>query len=175
MKYSVSQYDEAGKTAKKESKKRPHPNGKRPNALFRAVLFQLGKVLNDLNVADAVVKLGEAERMVAQQALQALLTAAANAPKSTCPFTAKRCFQVSVKDQSAMAEEEGKEVKWIFASGRHPDLINALRSLGGCKVLEQFGIYVEDDHGPLSAPTKRIQKLMFGDGDGAGRAKRGGA
>ena len=163
MSHSLSQYERMGQAAKEESiPYAGHPWGKKPNALFRALLFRFYSVLQD-----AFAAYQDSSQDVVQ-AWQIIKQAAQLAHAGDSSVMSTRCFKVALKEGA-----DAGSTKWIFASSRMPHVIAAFRVLQQGKIFESAGVCIENDTAPRSNTSKKIHALMFGSGKGGKSAGKG--
>mmetsp|Transcript_86446 Transcript_86446/g.185285 ORF Transcript_86446/g.185285 Transcript_86446/m.185285 type:complete len:264 (-) Transcript_86446:15-806(-) len=175
MDESIEAYDKVGKTARESDSFKGHPGGKRPDALFRALLVRVLQVmqLHKTEIETKLQSMPEVESGALQAALKTIELNAHMASQENCCIKATRCFKVVI-GKSDDAEDLEAEVihKWIFFSAVETDLMQAFRLLRKCSFFQVFGLSVEEDGAPRSGFTKKLHQLIYG-GNGA-RGKNGG-
>ena len=127
----VEMYDQEGKTARvNQWDQYPgHTQGKRPDALFRGVLYRLAENIRENQ--QVVEQRLQTEEMVAA-ALKRVLKVGEQAAQNR-HLKALRCFRVKSKD------EAGQDlVRWIFAPSQQRQLTEDLWTLREAMTLEPF-------------------------------------
>ena len=126
---------EASKEAYGAEGEKGHPEGKKPDAMFRMLAFRpaalVEKQKNDLDGAVGALK--EQHQELAQRALQTVLITSRQ-PDKDKDMWAKRCFDVKYKDGQRQC------ITWILAAPAHPEFMRALNVLKQTRILESLQI-----------------------------------
>ena len=151
----VEMYDQEGKTARANQGDQyaGHTQGKRPDALFRGVLYRLAEnVRENQQVVDQRL---QTEEMVAA-ALKRVLKVEEQAAQNR-DLKALRCFRVKSKD------EAGQDiVRWIFAPSRQRQPTEDLWTLREARTLEPLQVHLLEEFAPRTKAAKQVQQLAFG-------------
>lgn len=169
LKYTVQQYEETGRKAREGEGFMGHPEGKRPDALFRGLLFRLQQQVAAKPEAfnNGFTSSTEPVRTEILGALGVLkLWGDMAGSEKGKEIRATRCFNLA-------ANAEGK-VKWVFAIKQHEVLERAFSCLREHMVLEAIEVDLLVDHAPQSKAAKEVQKLAFTDSGGPRARGRGG-
>ncbi|CAK0847721.1 unnamed protein product [Prorocentrum cordatum] len=160
-------YVDEGKKAREGDNFRGHPEGKKPDALFRMIIFRLAEaVQNDLeNVRHAIGQGPFATK--ALEGLNVLLCWGPLIQDKDTMVKSTRCFEV------ALTEGGENQVRWTWACNHHIDLKNALTVLRLDNGLTAANIMLGHDHGPRSKAAKQLEQLAFK--GGADTGEKGGA
>ena len=152
MQESISFYDSAGKEAHKDSVVfKGNPLGKRPDAMFKAVLVRFDQCLSE---HAEKVKDVDSHRTEEQIAFQTLQDAARRATADHSRITAMRCFRIQ-------AEEDGIQiVKWIFFSSSETAVMQAFRLLRDRGTVLAPGLLLDYDATPRSGRSKKIHGML---------------
>ena len=142
-----------------------NPQGKKPDALFRSLLFHIGKHLDNLQAKIAEQQPPPTPQLV--EALDHLVSTGSKAPQKDS-YQSSRCFKVPVRDSA--------KVRWIFAASRHPDVIASFRTVMKHKdSMDILGFQLCDDFAPRSRAAKAIEATVFAEnGSGASSGKGNG-
>ena len=137
----VEMYDREGKTARANQGDQyvGHTQGKRPDALFRGVLYRLAENVRENQ--QVIEQRLQTEEMVAA-ALKRVLKVGEQAAQNR-DLKALRCFRVKSKD-----ETEQDIVRWIFAPSRQRQQTEDLWTLR--------------EVAPRTKAAKQVQQLAFG-------------
>ena len=147
----VEMYDQEVKTARANQgdKYVGHTQGKRPDALFRGVLYRLAENVRENQ--QVIEQRLQTEEMFAA-ALKRVLKVGEQAAQNR-HLKALRCFRVKSKD------EAGQDiVRWIFAPSRQRQLTEDLWTLRETKTLEPL----LEDFTPRTKAAKQVQQVGFG-------------
>lgn len=162
---AVALYDATMKSEReKEGPYRGHPDGKRPDAFFRSLLFRLHQLVeqNQSALEQTAAQMSAEVKLDAQQALSKLKLCGAKAGTDEGKnLRATRCFSLEAN--------EGEVVKWIFALEGEPYVKDIFLALRRTQVLEGLGVRLTHDFAPQHKAAKKIQALAFGDGSGRRR------
>ena len=139
-----------------------HPEGKRPDALFRGVLYRLAESVRE-NLQTIEQRLQKEEMTAA--ALKRILKMEKQAAQNR-DLKALRCFQVKSED------EAGQDIiRWIFAPSRQ-QLADDLWILREAKTLEPLQIYLQEDFAPKTKAAKQVHQLAFGSATASTKGQR---
>mmetsp|Transcript_292 Transcript_292/g.732 ORF Transcript_292/g.732 Transcript_292/m.732 type:complete len:247 (-) Transcript_292:346-1086(-) len=172
MESSIEKYDEMGKEARGKvanmSQYRGHPEGKRPDALFRALLVRICQCLEaKATVIEEKLSSLAAEGGKIRQHLGVIQSYGNAAMKEGCPLRCTRSFRIK------QGEDIDEVHKFIFFSASEPDLMSAFRMLRASQFLDCIDISLEVDGAPRSGHSKRIHDMVYGSGH-RGAQKGGG-
>jgi hypothetical protein len=168
MEQSLSACLQTGEEAKGNEQK-GHPLGKKPDALFRALVHRLYEYAVAVNVKELISKQpieAQAELSLAFKTIEDFAAKVCHGENGRT-IKAARCFKVPL--------EKSGEIKWIFACPRFPDLVNAIRTVQRSQLLNANGLFIADDHAPQCTPSKDVKSLLYGKGKGKGKATWGGS
>ncbi|CAK0865501.1 unnamed protein product [Prorocentrum cordatum] len=148
-------YVDAGKKAREGDNFRGHPEGKKPDALFRMIIFRLAEAAqNDLeNVKQAIGQGPLATEPL--EGMNVLLRREPLVQDKDMMVKSTRCFKV------ALTEGGENHVRWIWACNHHVDLKFALTMLRLNNGLSAANIMLGHDHGPRSKAAKQLEQLAF--------------
>ena len=140
-----------------------HPEGKKPDAMFRMLAFRLAALVEKQNkdLDGAVGALKEQYQETAKRALQTVLITGMQAEKDK-DMRNKRCFDVNYKDGQKQC------IRWILAAPVHPEFMHALNVLKQTRILEAVQIKVEEDRATMSKAAKDIWDALKAGGSGGG-------
>ena len=119
-----------------------HPQGKRPDASLRLLLWRVAQLITD-----------EAVKTAPDPGKQVLLNlrAVGNEAKTSTDVRAPRCVVVPADDN---------HVTWIWAAESKPELRELGPVLRAGAVLAQFGIATDEDTVPTSKQAKLVSTLL---------------
>eukprot|EP00930_Biecheleria_cincta_P014297 TRINITY_DN12365_c0_g1_i5.p1 TRINITY_DN12365_c0_g1~~TRINITY_DN12365_c0_g1_i5.p1 ORF type:complete len:278 (+),score=41.75 TRINITY_DN12365_c0_g1_i5:81-914(+) len=173
MESSATAYSDKGTTARSTLDFKGHPWGKKPDAMFRALLVRFSEMLNS-DVCKHLTMQGDASKML-QAALDTIGYYAGLAHEHSPEVTVVRCFRVNLEDGSR---------KWIFFSTLE-DLMKAFRTLRVAHFLADVGLKIDYDGAPRNEQSKIIHRLLYAQKQSRGakrsqmaippRQRRGGA
>ena len=130
-----------------------HTQGKRPDALFRGVLYKLAENVRENQ--QVIEQRLQTEEIVAA-ALKRVLKVGEQAAQNR-DLKALRCFRVKSKDEAVQ-----DIVRWIFAPSRQRQLTEDLWTLREAKTLEPPQVHLLEDVAPRTKAAKQVQQLAFG-------------
>ena len=184
--WSTDHYKEQGDKAWEKAQKEGeqflgNPLGKKPVALFQALLFRMAELAEAEGVAEEVLKKyvaksvaagaeeGEekAKERVQRVMLQLVATGKAASKK---PVRTTRCFMVSYVEVAEEEDDEVEMVKWVAATP-DPAVNSLLEEIRDMNLFEPVGVTLVHDFGPRTKEAKAIAKLAFGKGKGRGRGR----
>jgi len=129
-----------------------HPEGKRPSAMFRHLIYRFAQVLekNVVSVSPAIDLLPEVKSAVAG------IIDSAVQWKSDKTKVATRCFCIKFKNP----DTDSPSIKFIFAVNKEPELMNLFRTVMNADFLNRAkaGVAICEDDAPISADAKIVQK-----------------
>ena len=153
MQDSINFYDNAGKQARKDSGSfKGNPIGKRPDAMFKAVLVRFVQC-NDAHTAQATGP----DSMYTPDEVSAFRTireASQRAITEHSHLVAMRCFRIQVEDDGVQF------VKWIFFSTSETAVMQAFRLLRDHGTVLTPGLLLDYDSTPRSGRSKKIHNLL---------------
>ena len=191
MQWCMEQYKSAGGKAWEKAQEEGeeymgNPMGKRPVALFRALLFRLAEVCEAEGAVDMLVQkyvekmmaenstTDEAAKTRAKERAQRVLSSLVQTGKeaSQHPVRTTRCFTVNYTEVGDVddAEEEAEMTKWVAATP-DPQVHALLDEIRTMNLLAPLHIHFMDDFGPRTKEAKAIAKIAFGKGKGKGRGR----
>ena len=156
MQESINFYDQAGNDARKQDCTfQGNPYGKRPDAMFRAILVRLVQCIDANASATAIAdSAGSKQCSCDITPLQVIRDASQRAMLEPSRVCAMRCFKVQV-------QESGIDyVKWIFCSASETAVMQTLRLLRDQGEILAPGIFLDYDSAPRGGRSKKIHHLL---------------
>ena len=152
-----------------------NPNGKKPDALLRLLLWRVAEAITDdvVTKAQTAVQQDPAQEAAAKRALEVLqrVRQMGLVQKDNKALRATRCFTVASQDKGV--------VKWIWSAQAVPELVAMGRELHETKALRLVGIEVMEDEAPQARAAKDVRGMLDslasgsrGKGKGSGKQKR---
>lgn len=162
MEKGSDEYSKDGKAAREAAESegkeyKGNPNGKKPDALLRMLLWKVAEEITEDVVAKArtAVQADPTQEAAATRALEVLqrVRQLGLAQKDNLALRATRCFSVVPAGDATV-------VKWIWAAQGVPELTAMARELRETKALRLVDIEVEEDEAPQSRAAKEVQKQL---------------
>mmetsp|Transcript_69513 Transcript_69513/g.155929 ORF Transcript_69513/g.155929 Transcript_69513/m.155929 type:complete len:245 (+) Transcript_69513:82-816(+) len=158
MEESICHYEKLGEEARGKEDFVGHPMGKRPNALFRAVLVRFMQwIASKEREIEALLGAQGPQGEKVKGAIGCLKGYADLAAQESCQMFVTRCFRVKVGE----GDEECH--KWIFHTSSEVDIMQSFRMIrtsGLFASLEELSLEV--DGAPRSGQSKKIHELVYG-------------
>lgn len=153
MQESLCFYNNARRQARNDSKiYKGNPLGKRPDALFKALLVRFVQCLDEHQDKGKVVENTFASYEVL--AIQAIRDASQRAHAEHSRITAMRCFRIQIEDNAVQF------VKWIFLSSSENAVMQAFRLLRDRGTVLVPGLLLDYDATPGSGRSKKTFNLL---------------
>eukprot|EP00930_Biecheleria_cincta_P090380 TRINITY_DN7974_c0_g1_i4.p1 TRINITY_DN7974_c0_g1~~TRINITY_DN7974_c0_g1_i4.p1 ORF type:complete len:212 (-),score=22.02 TRINITY_DN7974_c0_g1_i4:408-1043(-) len=154
MQESTNCYDQVGSDARKQDCIfQGNPYGKRPDAMFRAILVRLVQCI-DANASATADSAGSKQCSSDITPLQIIRDASQRAMLEPSHVCAMRCFKVQVQESGI------DDVKWIFCSASETAVVQASRLLRDRGTILAPGIFLDYDSAPRGRRPKKIHHLL---------------